>query len=163
VEAARPVQVARAVVLLRPLALEHGLGATVLKLLPPIRADGIAAVMPDDRGVREAEARAGCLEPPTHIDVIARYPKLRIEAAGRGFKAGVTGTGQPAVLGLDDPAVVPARDGGRRVGGSIVDHDDLVVRVSEPLERLEAITDGARSVVGTHDHRDPRPRERRRE
>src|SRR5207249_5890204 len=64
VEAARPVQVARAVVLLRPLALEHGLGPTVLKLLPPIRADGIAAVMPDHRRVSEAEARAGRLEPP---------------------------------------------------------------------------------------------------
>ena len=243
VEAARPVQVARAVVLLRPLALEQSLGPTVLKLLPPIRADGIAAVMPDDRRVSKTEARAGCLEPPAHIDVIAGYPKLRIESpdrakrrrakrhvaardvlrftireqhvdrtagrasdavrddavprrreiwsthprvcrrqkgrrqirepirigvgivvrvgddlAGRRFKAGVAGTGQAAVLGPDYAKAGLPGELGRTVGRAVVDHDDLVVRVSEPLECLEAIADGPRTVVRAHDHRDSRPR-----
>src|SRR5206468_6981708 len=83
-------------------------------------------------------------------------------ARGR-FQARIAGTGQPAVLGLDQSAVVFARDNGRGVGGSVVHHDDLVVGVGELLQPLHAVANGARSVVRAHDHRDSWPLQARRE
>ena len=78
-------------------------------------------------------------------------------------EAGVPRAGEAAVLGLDQPAVVSARDGGGGIRRAVIHNDDLVVGVGQPLQGLEAIADGARAVVRADDHGDPRPGEIRRE
>src|SRR5207245_705517 len=57
----------------------------------------------------------------------------------------VAGVGKTAVLRLDEPAIVPPRDGGRVVGGPVVHDNDFIVGVLEPSEPLEAVADGGRS------------------
>jgi len=75
----------------------------------------------------------------------------------------VAGVGKTAVLRLDEPAIVPPRDGGRVVGGPVVHDNDFIVGVLEPSEPLEAVADGGRPIIGAHHDRDARPRHARRE
>src|SRR4029079_17983288 len=65
-----PGHVAEVVVLLGPLALEHRLRAPVAALLAPVRADAVAAVVPDDGRGAEAEGPAAGLQAPADVDVV---------------------------------------------------------------------------------------------
>ena len=83
VDAARPAHVPRAVVLLRPLALEQCFRAAVPDLLLPIRAHRVPAVMPHHGGGTEAEGPTPLLQAPAHVDVVAGGTELRVESADR--------------------------------------------------------------------------------
>ena len=87
VDAAGPADVARAVVFLGPLALQHRLGPAVPDLLLPVGAHGIPPVVPDHGGRAEAERPAPLLQPPAYVHVITGGAKLRIEPAD-GLEAG---------------------------------------------------------------------------
>ena len=113
------------------------------------------------RGVRGAEEADRQIGEPVRIGVGVVVDVGDDLARGRG-EARVARAGQAAVLGLDQPAVVLACDGGGRVGGSVVHHNDLVIRIGEARQSLETVADGARAVVRAHDHRDSGPREARR-
>src|SRR5205807_7737548 len=83
VNPARPAHVPRAVVLLGPLALEHGLRPAVADLLLPVGAQRVASMMPHHGGGVEAERPAALLQPPGHVHVVAGGAELRVEAAER--------------------------------------------------------------------------------
>src|SRR5207253_10483023 len=110
------------------------------------------AVWATARGARRAQERGREVGEPVWGGVGVVVDVGDDLARGR-FQARVARIGQAAVLGPDQPVVVLARDGGGRVGGSIVHHDDFVIGVGELLQPIEAVADGARAVVGTHDHR----------
>src|SRR2546428_1011926 len=78
-------------------------------------------------------------------------------------EAGVPRAGEAAVLGLDQPAAVSARDGGGGVRRALVHNDDPGGGAGPPFQGLEAIADGARAVVRADDHGDRGPAEIRRE
>ena len=83
VERPSPARLPGRVVLLRPLPLEQRLGLAVAVLLLPVRADRVAAVVPDHGRGAEAERPAALLEPPADVDVVAGGAELRVEAADR--------------------------------------------------------------------------------
>ena len=70
---------------------------------------------------------------------------------GGRFQARVAGVGETAILRPDEPAIVAPHHGGRVIRGPIVHDDDLVIRIGEPAQPLEAVPDRATSVVGA-DH-----------
>src|SRR6267154_717081 len=76
VQTTRPAHVSGPVVLLGPLPLQHRLGAPVAELLPPVRADGVTAMMPDHRGRVEADRPAALLQAPADVHVITRHAEL---------------------------------------------------------------------------------------
>src|SRR5207247_9133857 len=76
IDAAGPAHVPQAVVFLGPLALEHRLRPAVADLLAPVGAQRVAAVVPDHGGRMEAERPAGLLQPPAHIQLLARGAEL---------------------------------------------------------------------------------------
>ena len=80
VEASRPVDVAGAVVLLGPLALEQRLGASVPRLLLPVHAHRVAAVMPHDGARMEAERPPPLAQPPADVHVVAGGSELVVES-----------------------------------------------------------------------------------
>ena len=235
---------AGAVVFLGPLAGQQRLGATVAALLPDVRAYGIAAVVPDDRGRVEAQRPAAIAEAPANVDIVAGGSELRIESSDlpetsgakrhvaardvlglpirdehvqraarcvrdalcdrpvagrrqvrpshsrvrRGHErhrevrepvgigtgvvvdvgddlaarrpcSGIAGGGETAMSGVNQPALVLARDDRRGIGRPVVDDDHLEPRILEPLEARETFAERARSIVRAHDDRDPGPRQ----
>ena len=83
VHATGPAHVARPVVLLGPLPLEHRLRPAIPYLLLPVGSDRIAAVVPDHSRRVESQRPPPLLQPPTHVHVVAGDPELWIEAADR--------------------------------------------------------------------------------
>src|SRR2546423_377014 len=85
--------------------------------------------------------------------------EVRDDLTGRGLEARVPGARESAVLCADQavPVVLDYLSG--RVGRAIVDDDHLVVRILERLQALQAARKRLGTVVGAHDHRDPRPGE----
>src|SRR5204862_353557 len=81
VNPASPGELARAVVLLRPLPFEQRLGLSVTALLLPIGEHGVTAVVPHHCGRVKPESPSLLLQPPAHIDVVAGHTELRIEPA----------------------------------------------------------------------------------
>src|SRR5206468_12298327 len=76
-----PGELARAVVLLRPLPFEQPLGLSVTALLLPVGAHGVTAVVPHHCGRVKPEGPSLFLQPPAHVDVVAGHTELRIEPA----------------------------------------------------------------------------------
>src|SRR2546428_498400 len=83
VHPARPADVPNVVVLLRPFALQHRLGAAIADLLPPVGAHRIATVVPHHGGRVEAERPAAILQSPAHVDVVASRSEPGIEPTDR--------------------------------------------------------------------------------
>ena len=216
----------------------------VADLLPPVRRNGRAVVMPDERGARKPDPPAPRLQPPAHVHVVAGAQVDRIETADReerlaakrhvaarhvlgdavveqhvrrspggardalrhrgivvGYDIGsaraddvrgeegpdeirqpvaidadvrvgvrddlAAGPGETAVARGAEPPVrcldeahlrMPARDLSRAVLRPVVDEDDLVIGIHQPLQRGEAVFERVGGVVRAHDDRDPRPR-----
>src|SRR5215211_8616240 len=80
IEASVPCEVARRVVLLRPLPLEKRLRPAVATLLAPVGAQRAPPVVPDHRRGAEAELPPQLAQPPADVDVVACHAELRIEA-----------------------------------------------------------------------------------
>ena len=59
------------------------LAFAVADLLPPVRLDRRAMVMPDERRRREADLPAARLQPPAHVHIVAGAEIDRVEAADR--------------------------------------------------------------------------------
>src|SRR4030095_16139507 len=114
------------------------------------------------RGVRRGEECGGEVREPWRIRVGVMVD-VRDNVARRGGEARVARAREASVFSLDHSAVVLAGDGGGRVGGSIVHHDDLVVGIGESLQSLQTVANRAPTVVCAHDHGDPRPWQCRRE
>src|SRR5207249_7148593 len=76
IHASGPRDVADPVVPVGPLARQLRLGLPVLPLLPPVRADGVAAMVPDHGRRTEADRPAALPQPPAEIDVVAGDAKL---------------------------------------------------------------------------------------
>ena len=81
VEAAAPGDVPAGGVLLRPLALQLGLGSAVAPLLAPVSAHRLAAVVPNDGGRAEAERQPSLAQPPADVHVVAGRVESGVEAA----------------------------------------------------------------------------------
>src|SRR3989454_12778778 len=81
VHQAGPGHMARAVISMGPLSCQQRLGFAILALLPPVRANGVAAVVPDDSRWRESNRPAALPEPPAEVDIVASDAKLWIESA----------------------------------------------------------------------------------
>jgi hypothetical protein len=79
------------------------------------------------------------------------------DLAARQRQAQVARVAQAAVFRLDQSHVVAAYDVRGVVRRTIVDHDDLAVRIAQLDQALQAIADGRAAVERTHDHRDARP------
>ena len=62
---------------------EPRLTLAVAHLLPPVRADARAMVMPDERRRDELDSPALRLQPPAHVDVVAGAQIDRVEPADR--------------------------------------------------------------------------------
>src|SRR5205809_6853215 len=88
VDAAGPADVARVVVFLGPLALQHRLGPAIPDLLLPVGAHRIPPAVPDHGGRAEAERPAPLLQPPAYVHVVTGGAKLRIEATD-GLQTGL--------------------------------------------------------------------------
>ena len=69
--------------LLRVVRHQPRLAFAVADLLPPVRLDRRAMVMPDERRRREADLPAARLQPPAHVDIVAGAEIDRVEAADR--------------------------------------------------------------------------------
>ena len=69
------------------------------------------------------------------------------DLAGCGTHAGVAGSAESFLLEADDLYVVASGDVTGGIGGAVVDDDDLVIRVLQPGEVVEALTDGGRTVI----------------
>jgi hypothetical protein len=76
---------------------------------------------------------------------------------GGRLEARVAGATQPAVVQLEDPEPVPARERDGAVGRPVVAHDHFEIGIGAPLQRTKALLDGALFVVRTHHHGDPGP------
>jgi hypothetical protein len=77
------------VVLLWPLPFQQHLGHGIALLLPPVRANRIAAMVPDHGGRAVAQRPARLPQPPAHVDVVASGAKLWIESTDR-LQVGLT-------------------------------------------------------------------------
>ncbi len=119
-------------------------------------------VGPAHAGVSGAQERGRQVREPVGIGVGIVVEVGDDVPGGRG-EPRVARVGEPTILGLDQAAVVLPGDRGTPVGGPVVHHDHFVIGVGEAAQPLEAVPDGARAVVGAHDHRHPGPRQRRRE
>ena len=83
----------------------------------------------------------------------------RLVEPARGFVAALRDDarrGEPAVLVGDQPELrIALGDGAGRIATAVVDHDDLVVRIGEVPQRLEALLHRALGVVGADHDGDP--------
>src|SRR5207302_4416721 len=79
VEHAPPLAVPAVVKPVWMLEAQQGLGRSVACLLAEIGARTLAPVVPDKRARRERDPLPGLLQPPAHVDVIARLAILWIE------------------------------------------------------------------------------------
>ena len=66
---------------------ELRLGPAVAHLLAEVGADGVAAVVPDERGGAESDRVSPVLEAPADVDVVAGRVELRVEPADVGQRA----------------------------------------------------------------------------
>ena len=82
------------------------------------------------------------------------------DLAGGVGEADVARRAQPAVRGVDDAhaRMAAARSRSVRSLRAVVDEDDLVVGIGQPLERAQAVFERVGGVVGADDDRDARPR-----
>src|SRR5437762_4002653 len=115
-----------------------------------------------DADMRRAQKPVREIRQPVRIGVRV-IVDVRDDLAPGCMKAGVPRAGEAAILGLDQPAVVSARDSGGGVRRAVIHDDDLVVGIGQPLQCLEAIADRAGAVIRADDHGDPGPGEVRRE
>jgi hypothetical protein len=81
IETPTPIDMAGTVVFSWPFFCEQCFRFGVTKLLPEVSFDWIAAVMPNDSCRSVPESPTPLLQAPTHVDVIARDPKSRIETS----------------------------------------------------------------------------------
>jgi hypothetical protein len=72
--------VAPAIELVRMLPLQKRLGDPIANLLPPERADGRSAMVPDQRRRAESKPVPAFEQPPADVDIISRRPVGRVES-----------------------------------------------------------------------------------
>src|SRR5207244_3734534 len=152
-----PGEMAGTVVALRPLPLEERLGLSVLELLLQIGPEGVSPVVPDDRAGAESDGPAFLLQPPADVDVVARDPELRVEAADRPREAAVARARGPPARGTDQAEGELARAVVGRVARAVVDDACLVVGVLELAQPPEAASEGPLVVIRADHDGDPRP------
>src|SRR5207237_9654435 len=78
-----PFEMAGEVVFLRPFPFQKRLGFAIALLLAQISANGIAAMVPDDRRGIEHQRPTLLLQTPTDIHVVTGDAKLRVKSANR--------------------------------------------------------------------------------
>ena len=114
--------------------------------------------------VGAAHAREAALQQTAHqvIQPVLVRPAVgvreRDDLTRRGGDAGVARDGEAEVLLVAKVADIGMREGDlpRRVGRAVVHQDHFVVRVIEPLQRIQAGLERALAVVAGHHHRDSR-------